>query len=86
MVAVAVNCTVLPCVVLEFVGNSAIEVTFASEIVTVVEPLIVPEAAVMVAVPTETPVTSPVLLMLAMVESEVDQKALLVRSLVEPSL
>jgi hypothetical protein len=86
VVAVAVNCTVLPCVVLEFVGIRAIAVMFPSEIVTVVEPLIVPEAAAMVAVPTDTPVTSPVLLMLATVESEVDQKALLVRSLVEPSL
>ena len=72
--------------VLEFVGFSAIEVTFAREIVTVVEPLIVPEAAVIVAVPVETPVTSPVVLILATVESEVDQNALLVKSLVEPSL
>jgi hypothetical protein len=86
VVAVALNCTVLPCVVLEFVGDIAIEVTFPSEIVTVVDPLIVPDAAVIVAVPVETPVTRPVVLILATVESEVDQNALLVKSFVEPSL
>ena len=86
VVAVALNCTVLPCVVLEFVGDIAIEVIFPSEIVTVVDPLIVPDAAVIVAVPVETPVTRPVVLILATVESEVDQNALLVKSFVEPSL
>jgi hypothetical protein len=86
VVAVAVNCTVVPCGVLEFVGFNAIEVTCPSEIVTVVDPLIVPDAAVIVAVPVETPVTRPVVLILATVESEVDQNALLVKSFVEPSL
>lgn len=38
------------------------------------------------AVPGATPVTSPVVPTLAIVESEVDQKALFVRVLMEPSL
>jgi hypothetical protein len=70
----------------EFCGVTAIEVIFPREIVTVVEPLTVPEAAVMVAIPVETPVTSPVLLTLAVAESDVDQKALPVNDFVEPSL
>lgn len=52
----------------------------------VVEPLTVPDAAVIVAVPGEAPVTKPVVVILAIVESEVDQKALFVRSCVVPSL
>jgi len=51
-----------------------------------VEPTVVPDSAVMVAVPGATPVTSPVVPTLAIVESEVDQKALFVRVLMEPSL
>ena len=46
----------------------------------------VPDSAVIVAVPGATPVTSPVVPTLAIVESEVDQKALFVNALVEPSL
>lgn len=85
-VATALNCWVLPSVIVELVGVTAIEVIFANAIVIVVEPLTVPDAAVIVAVPGETPVTNPVVLMLAIVESEVDQKALLVKSCVVPSL
>ena len=85
-VATALYCCVLPSVFVELVGVTAIEVIFASAIVIVVEPLTVPDAAVIVACPGETPVTNPVVLMLAIVESEVDQKALLVKSCVVPSL
>lgn len=85
MVAVALNCTVVPSGVLELTGNNAIEVIFPREIVTVVEPLIVPDAAVIVAVPGATPVMRPVVFTLTIVESEVDQSALPVRDFVEPS-
>jgi hypothetical protein len=51
----------------------------------VVEPIVVPDSAVMVAVPGATPVTSPVVPTLAIVESEVDQNALFVNDFVEPS-
>jgi hypothetical protein len=54
--------------------------------VMVVEPTVVPDSAVMVAVPMATPVTRPVVPTLATAESEVDQKALLVNVFVEPSL
>lgn len=86
VVAVAVNCWVSPAFLVALVGATAIEVMFASETVTEVEPLMVPTAAVMVALPTEAPVTNPVLLTLATVESEVDQNALPVNDFVEPSL
>ena len=49
------------------------------------EPTVVPDSAVMVAVPGATPVTSPVVPTLAIVESEVDQNAVLVKDFVEPS-
>ena len=48
----------------------------ASDTITLVEPEIVPEEAVMVAVPAATPVTRPVLLLTAaIVPSDVDQNA-----------
>jgi hypothetical protein len=52
---------------------------------TVVEPLIIPEVAVIVAEPGLIPVTSPVLLTVTFVESDVLQVALFVISLALPS-
>jgi hypothetical protein len=52
-----------------------IEDRFANVTVTVVEPLIPSNVALIVAVPVATPVTSPVELTVAMVLSDVDQLA-----------
>jgi hypothetical protein len=60
-------------------GDTTIDSTFASTTVTVVAPLIEFEVAVIEAVPAETPVTSPVLLTVAVSESEDDHVAELVR-------
>ncbi len=62
------------------------ETKFASAIVTDVEPLIVPELAVIVAVPTAAPVTTPELLTEAMVEVELLQNTPDVSVFVLPSL
>jgi hypothetical protein len=80
-VALAVNRGLLPRFMVEFCGITAIETMFPSVTVTVVEPLIVPTAALIVAGdPTETPVASPVELTLTTVESELDQEAMPVKS------
>ncbi|GAC1434108.1 MAG: hypothetical protein NVS1B11_29450 [Terriglobales bacterium] len=76
----------MPCKVLVLVGLTAIEVMLPSETVTVVEPVKLPEAALIVAVPTEFAVTRPVLETLAAVASELLQKTLEVRVFVVPSL
>jgi len=67
------------------VGLMVSPVTLAIETVTVAVPLTVPDAPVMVEVPGEIPVTSPELLMLATVVSELLQKTSL-SDLVVPSL
>lgn len=60
---------------------------FASETVTTVEPLTVPTEALIVADPGATAVTSPTELTVALVGSELDQKAVEVSGLVAlPSL
>ena len=63
----------------------AIETRFARVMVTEVDPLTVPEVAVIVAEPAETPLTTPLLLTVAMVESELDQRTLPVRVFWLPS-
>jgi hypothetical protein len=86
-VPIAVNCTVAPPAVVDgLVGVTAIETRLATVTVTVVVELTVPEAAVMVAVPGTTPVTRPVLLIVATLEFEVDQVTVDVIGPVLPSL
>jgi hypothetical protein len=58
-VAIAVNCSVSSEVIDALVGLTAIERKFATVTVTLVEPLIVTEVAVMLTVPYETPDTKP---------------------------
>jgi len=84
-VPVALNCWVEPLEIEGLVGLMAMETRFAKVIVTEVDPLTVPEVAVMVAEPAATPATTPLLLTVAMLESELDQSTLPVRVFVLPS-
>ncbi len=67
-------------------GVTAIEVKTSAVTVSVVEPLMVPEEAVMVAVPCATLVAEPRLLIVATALDEDFQVAVLVRFCVLPSL
>jgi hypothetical protein len=67
-------------------GVTEIEVKTAAVTVNVAEPLIVPEVAVMVALPGATLVASPPLLTVAAAVAEEVQVALVVRFCVEPLL
>lgn len=64
-VPVAVNCSVYPAATEAVVGLTEIEVNTAAVTVSAAEPLIVPEVAVMVAVPCATLVDKPPLLTVA---------------------
>ncbi len=86
VVAIAEYCTVVPCNVLVLVGLTAIDVIFPSDTVTLVVPVTVPEAALMVEVPIASAVTRPVLLTLATVGAELLQNRLEERVFVVPSL
>lgn len=68
------------------VGDSIIEVSLAFLMVSEALPLIPLVVALMVAIPADLPVATPLLLMVAMVPSLVDQVTVVVRSRVEPSL
>ncbi len=83
----AVNCRVLPTATEGFTGATAIE-TKAGVIITVkdVEPLTLADVAVMVVLPTATPVASPLVVIVALLVSEEVQVAELVRSCVLESL
>jgi hypothetical protein len=72
-VAVAVKDCCWPDVMKGFEGLIAIEATLPFPTLTVAVPLIAPDVAVMVAVPFETPVTSPVLLTVATDALDEDQ-------------
>jgi hypothetical protein len=67
-------------------GVTAIETKIAGVTVSVLEPLIAPEVAAMLVLPTATLVASPCALTLAMVESAVLQVTAFVRFRVLPSL
>jgi hypothetical protein len=60
-----VNCWLLPATTEAAVGLIEIEVNTAAVTVNVAEPLIVPDSAVIVAVPEAAPVANPVLLTVA---------------------
>jgi hypothetical protein len=64
-VAVAVNCFVVSGAIVEFAGVIAIETRLAPVTVSEAVPLIEPEVAVIVAVPTPTPVANPLEVMVA---------------------
>jgi hypothetical protein len=86
-VPVAVNCCVWPAATEAVAGVTAIEVNAGGVTVKVVEPLMVPDLAVIVAVPEATPVANPVLLLtVATVAFEELQLAVVVRFCVVPLL
>jgi hypothetical protein len=59
---VAVNCWVVPLAMLGLVGETAMETSVAGVIVSVVDPDMLPNAAVIVVVPSASETASPVLL------------------------
>jgi len=67
-------------------GVTVMDVNEAAVMLTVVDPLIDPEAAEIVTAPTATPVTDPVAEMVANVGVEEAQATVFVRSFVLPSL
>jgi hypothetical protein len=84
---VAVNCCVFPAATDGLVGVTAIEVKTAAVTVNVAVPLILPEVAVIVAVPALMPFASPVWKpTVAVVVLDEVQFAVVVRFCVEPSL
>jgi hypothetical protein len=81
-----VNCCVWPAAADVFVGVTAIEVNTAAVTVNVADPVIVPEVAVMVAVPWATPVAKALMLTVAIEVADEAQVAVLVRVCVVPLL
>jgi hypothetical protein len=77
---------VLPAATDAVAGVTAIEVNTAAVTVNVAEPLIVPDLAVMVALPAATLVANPPLLIVAIDVAEEVQLAVLVRFWVVPLL
>ena len=69
-----------------FTGVTAIDCRVAAVTVRVVEPLIAPDVALIVEVPTPAPVARPAALMVAVVLVPDDHVTVLVRFCVEPSL
>lgn len=80
------NCCVVPRAMEGLTGLMAMETSAAELTVSVVEPVIEPEVALIVVVPAATLVASPVELMVATLVVEEAQVAELVRFCVEPSV
>jgi hypothetical protein len=78
-VPVAVNCCVAPLVIDGFAGVTAIDCSVAAVTVRVVDPLIPPDVALIVEVPTPAPVASPAALIVAVVVVPDDHVTVLVR-------
>jgi methylglyoxal synthase len=85
-VPVAVNCWVAPLVIEGFAGVTAIDCSVAAVTVSKVEPLIAPDVALIVEVPTPAPVASPDVLIVAVVVVPDDQVTVDVKFCVVPSL
>src|SRR5277367_3847196 len=85
-VPVAVNCCIAPLVIEGFAGVTAIDCSVAAVTVRTVEPLIAPDVALIVEVPTPAPVARPAVVIVAVVVVPEDQVTLDVRFCVEPSL
>lgn len=82
----AVNCWLVPSAIEGFAGVTAIDTKVAGVTVRLLDPLIAPDVALMLAFPTATAFTSPVLETVAVAAEEELQVAVLVRSCVLPSL
>ena len=85
-VPVAVNCCVAPLVIDGFAGVTAIDCSVAAVTVSTVEPLIAPDVALIVEVPTPAPVAKPDALIVATEVVPELQVTLDVRFCVVPSL
>jgi len=85
-VPVAVNCCVYPAATDAVPGVTAIEANTGAVTVSVVEPVIVPDVAVIVAAPEARLVASPLLLTVAIVVADEVQVAVLVRFCLVPLL
>jgi methylglyoxal synthase len=85
-VPVAVNCCVAPLVIDGLAGVTAIDCSVAAVTVRTVEPLIPPDVALIVEVPTPAPVARPDALMVAVEVVPEDHVTVLVRFCVVPSL
>jgi hypothetical protein len=85
-VPVAVNCCVAPLAIDGFAGVTAIDCSVAAVTVRTVEPLIPPDVALIVEVPTPAPVARPAALMVAVVVVPELHVTVLVRFCVVPSL
>jgi hypothetical protein len=85
-VPVAVNCSVLPAAIEGEAGAMAIDVSVAAVTVKALEPVIVPEAALIVDIPAETPVARPVFFTVATEAVDDVHLAVLVNSWVLPLL
>ena len=86
----AENCLVVPLAMLGLTGETAMDTSVAAVTVRVVDPAILPDAAVIVVVPVANEVASPLLpaalLMAATVVLEELQAAVVVRFCVVPSV
>ncbi len=85
-VPVAVNCWVLPAATEALAGVTESDVKTAAVTVSVAEPVIAPDLAVMVVVPGASVVANPVALILATVVADEFHSAVLVRFCVLPLL
>jgi hypothetical protein len=85
-VPVAVNCCVAPLVIDGFTGVTAIDCNVAAVTERTVEPLIAPDVALIVDVPTPAPVARPAVVIVAVVVVPDDHVTLDVRFCVLPSL
>ena len=83
-VPIAVNCLVVPTAMLELAGVTVIENRVAPVTLRVAVPVTEPEVALMVAVPTPTPVDKPAELIVATVDGD-DDHATEVSTCVLPS-
>ena len=83
---VATNCWFVPAAMDGLAGVTVIEVNEAAVMLTVVDPVIEPEAAEIVTAPTAIAVTDPVAEMVANAGAEEAQVTVFVRSFVLPSL
>src|SRR5271163_3447852 len=85
-VPVAVNCWVAPLMIDGIAGVTAIDCNVAAVTVRTVEPLIAPDVALIVEVPTPAPVARPAVVIVAVAVVPDDQVTLDVRFCVVPSL
>jgi hypothetical protein len=85
-VPVAENCSVVPSATLADDGDTVIETSADAVTASEVEPLTLPDVALMLVVPTATVVARPEVFTVATAEESDDQVAVLVKSCVLPSL